>query len=106
MMTEPLPDTKRLVKSVPLLIFAGNARDAYRYAREHGYRVDEWAFVDHPRRIMGIDASRFFVVKVGAWNLNFNASQAWGLYLERLRRNGGKLRELGLVGPHRSARNG
>lgn len=83
-MTEPLPRKERVVlHRLPVLIFAGNMRQAAAYAREKHLHHDRWTFVVNRASLEGRDPRDYEVVKVGTWNQNYAVAGAYGQWLER-----------------------
>jgi len=50
----------------PILVIAGNYRQAQDYARLRGWESPDWAFVDSPGMLLG-HGRQLFYVKIGDW---------------------------------------
>lgn len=84
MMTVPLdPKKAKVVHRLPVLIFAGNMRQAAAYARENHLHHDRWTFVVNRASLEGRDPREYEVVKTGTWNANYAVAGAYGQWLER-----------------------
>lgn len=83
-MTEPSkPRKAKPVHRLPVLIFAGNMRQAAAYARENHLLPDRWTFVVNRASLEGRDPREYEVVKVGNWNENYAVAGAYGQWLAR-----------------------
>lgn len=81
-----IQDAPARAPRLPVLIFAGNIRQAAAYAREHHYQHDQWTFVTNRTALMGRSPHDYDVVKVGNWNDNYAVAGAYGVWLERQKR--------------------
>lgn len=77
---------KQVVHQLPVLIFAGNIRQAAAYAREHHLLSERWTFVGDRRALEGRDPLKFEVVTTGTWNDNYQVAGAYGDWLVRVKK--------------------
>jgi hypothetical protein len=77
------PKKAGVVHRLPVMIFAGNLRQAAAYAREHRLLNDRWVFAADRRALEGRDPLAYETVRHGTWNENYQVAGAYGEWLQR-----------------------